>query len=76
MTTPRKTRAKRSAEELPDEDRKYLNMRLKDEDRDRLKRIIGKMLHTKGLKRGEGFSYQGAARFAFRRCLESMEAGG
>lgn len=58
------------------EDGKTLNMRLNDDDRARLKRIIGRMVTVKGgLPKAEaGFGYAGAARYAFRRVLELEEA--
>lgn len=50
-------------------------MRLSDEDRERLKSVIGVMLDERDLQKGERFSYAGAVRFACRRYLETREAG-
>lgn len=63
-------RARRGEKEVDDPD--WLHMRLLGEDRTRLKRIVAQMLELEETDReeGESISFAGAARYAFRRCLE------
>lgn len=59
-------RARRGEKSDPD----FLSMRLLGKDRPRLKRIVAQMLKETDLEEGESISFAGAARYAFRRCLE------
>lgn len=53
-------------------DSPFLSMRLLGKDRERLKGIVAQMLELEetDLEEGESISIAGAARYAFRRCLE------
>ena len=65
-------RARRGEKETDDGD--WLHMRLLGEDRARLKRILGRMLVADELGENESISFAGAARYAFRRCLDLAPA--
>lgn len=67
-------RARRGEKEPDDGD--WLHMRLLGEDRARLKRILVEMLAGAELGENESISFAGAARYAFRRCLDRTGAGG
>lgn len=54
------------------EDRDWLHMCLLGEDRARLKRILGHLLDGAERQDGESISFAGAARYAFRRCSETL----
>lgn len=54
----------------------FLSLRLLGDDRARLKRIVAHMLVANDLEDNESISYAGAARYAFRRLDEQLEAAG